>query len=251
LAPRDMKDRYPLHGFNYRPADHSGYTNFWPDSKDSATEVPIVFLHVSPLELLEDTLGAERNITGNAAFLRDSTWKTLYSAPLDTVLRRMMHESDNFCAEQLLLACSAQKFDTMSQAKVIQWVTDSTLKDIPQPLKWFDGSGLSRYNMFTPRSVAYVLRQLWITEKTEFLTSVFPAGGVGGTLAGWYAGEDGKPYVFAKTGTMTAIHCLSGYVRTKSGKLLIFSFMHNNFQERTRLWKQEMQDILREVYLQF
>jgi serine-type D-Ala-D-Ala carboxypeptidase/endopeptidase (penicillin-binding protein 4) len=248
LAPRDMKERYPLHGFNYRPEDHSGYTNFWPESKDSIVDVPMVFLHLSPLELLEDTLGKGRVILEKGARVpRDSTWQILYSTPMDTILRSMMHHSDNFLAEQLLLACSAKKFNLFSQEQVIRWVLDSTLQSLPQPLKWVDGSGLSRYNMLTPRSVSHVLYKLWRTEKPDFLRAVFPAGGVSGTISDWYEGPKGQPYVFAKTGTLSAVHCLSGYVQTKSGKTLIFSFMHNNFQDKNRLWKQEMQKVLREI----
>jgi D-alanyl-D-alanine carboxypeptidase/D-alanyl-D-alanine-endopeptidase (penicillin-binding protein 4) len=54
--------------------------------------------------------------------------------------------------------------------------------------------------------------------------------------------------VFAKTGSLRYVHSLSGYVKTKKGKVLIFSFMHNNFTGSSDPLKKEMQDILKRVY---
>ena len=96
----------------------------------------------------------------------------------------------------------------------------------------------------TPQSIATVLLRLWREQPQEALLSLFPAGGVDGTLSEWYAGKDGKPYVFAKTGSMGSVSCLSGYVRTRRGKMLVFSFMHNHFVGSSREWKEEMQRML-------
>lgn len=174
--------------------------------------------------------------------------KVLYSAPLDTVLRRMMHQSDNFIAEQMLLVCAGQKFDILQQDTIIKWMLDSVLTTLPQRPRWVDGSGLSRYNLISPRDLAQVLLKLWKEQPRDYLLSLFPAGGVNGTVADFYKGKNGKPYVFAKTGGMSGVHCLSGYVVCKSGKTLIFSFMHNNFVGSNRAWKEEMQRVLEMIW---
>jgi D-alanyl-D-alanine carboxypeptidase/D-alanyl-D-alanine-endopeptidase (penicillin-binding protein 4) len=178
-------------------------------------------------------------------------WHTLYSSPIDTVLRRMMHQSDNFIAEQMLLVCSGVKYNLLESDTMIHWMLDSVLANLPQRPKWVDGSGLSRYNLMTPQSLAQVLQKLWSEHPHERILSLFPAGGVAGTLSSWYPGKAGKPYVFAKTGGMGGIHCLSGYISCKSGKTLIFSFMHNNFVGSNRAWKLEMQRILEEIHDSF
>jgi D-alanyl-D-alanine carboxypeptidase/D-alanyl-D-alanine-endopeptidase (penicillin-binding protein 4) len=167
-----------------------------------------------------------------------------FSTPLDTVLRRMMYQSDNFIAEQMLLVCAGQKFDLLEQDTMIKWMLDSVLTSLPQRPRWVDGSGLSRYNLISPRDLAQVLLKLWQEQPHNYLLSLFPAGGVNGTVSDFYKGKNGKPYVFAKTGGMSGVHCLSGYVVTKRGKTLIFSFMHNNFVGSNRAWKEEMQRIL-------
>ncbi len=199
--------------------------------------------------MLADTVHRKEIAPAHNHLVIDSAqqWKYLYSTPLDTVLRRMMHQSDNFIAEQMLLVCAGVKFDLLQQDTMIKWMLDSTLNSLPQPLKWVDGSGLSRYNLMTPQSIAQVLLKLWKEQPRERLFSLFPAGGVSGTIADMYAGKDNKPYVFAKTGGMSGVQCLSGYIVCKSGKVLIFSFMHNNFVGSSKAWKVEMQRILEQI----
>jgi D-alanyl-D-alanine carboxypeptidase/D-alanyl-D-alanine-endopeptidase (penicillin-binding protein 4) len=200
--------------------------------------------------LLADTLGYKVESISHTEhpYHRLFPTETLPSAPTDTVLRRMMHQSDNFIAEQLLLVCSGQKFDVFQPDTVINWALDSVLVAMPQRPRWVDGSGLSRYNLISPRSLAQVLLLLWREQPRTRLLSLFPAGGVSGTISDWYKGQGGKPYVWAKTGSMSGVHCLSGYVSCKSGKVLVFSFMHNHFIGSNRPWKQEMQRVLEEVW---
>jgi D-alanyl-D-alanine carboxypeptidase/D-alanyl-D-alanine-endopeptidase (penicillin-binding protein 4) len=170
--------------------------------------------------------------------------QVLYSTPVDTVYRRMMYQSDNFIAEQLLMVCAGVKFDSLSSSKMIRWTQDSLFKNMPQPVKWVDGSGLSRYNLNTPLNNASLLRQLWQEQPRERLFNLFPAGGVSGTISDLYKIPGKKAWIYAKSGSMTGVQCLSGYLINRHGKVLIFSFMHNNFTAPGRLWKAEMQRIL-------
>ena len=65
-----------------------------------------------------------------------------------------------------------------------------------------------------------------------------------GTIQSWYGKDEGEPYVYAKTGTLRHVHCLSGYLVSASGKTYIFSFMHNNFPDKISELKEEMQTVL-------
>lgn len=170
-------------------------------------------------------------------------WQTIYTIPVDTVYRRMMYQSDNFMAEQLLLVCAGVKFDTLQEDKIICWAQDSLFQSLPQKPRWVDGSGLSRYNLNTPRNNAEILRMLWTEQPHERLFNLFPTGGAAGTLSNWYKSPGGKSYIFAKSGSMSGVQCLSGYLITRQGKVLIFSFMHNNFVGSGKPWKLEMQRI--------
>ena len=154
----------------------------------------------------------------------------------------MMQPSDNFMAEQLLLVCASVKEMPLETNRIIKFAKDSLLQNAPDELVWRDASGLSRYNMFTPNSMAFALTKMYETMDTTTLFDIFPTGGKTGTIRKWYGGT--YPYVHAKTGTMSNNHCLSGYVKTNSGKVLIFSFMNNHYVGSSSPYKREMQRTL-------
>jgi D-alanyl-D-alanine carboxypeptidase/D-alanyl-D-alanine-endopeptidase (penicillin-binding protein 4) len=158
-----------------------------------------------------------------------------------------MHQSDNFIAEQLLLLCAGQKTGILKQDTLIRWAKDSIFSFLPQKIRWVDGSGLSRYNLNTPQNNVAILFRLWQMQPQKRLFSLFPEGGNSGTLKGWYKSKDGTPYIYAKSGSMSGVQCLSGYLITRKGKVLIFSFMHNNFVGSGKAWKTAMQEILEQI----
>ncbi|MNL49544.1 D-alanyl-D-alanine carboxypeptidase DacC precursor [compost metagenome] len=74
---------------------------------------------------------------------------------------------------------------------------------------------------------------------------LFSAGGVDGTLKRAYSKDLGVPFIFAKTGTITSVYCQSGYLITRSGKKLAFSFLNNNFiDEKGSNIRKEMVNIM-------
>ena len=151
----------------------------------------------------------------------------LYSQLSDSLFKPMMHRSDNFYAEQTLLMASNEYIGYMSDEKMIDTILNTALNDIPQRPKWVDGSGLSRYNLFTPQSFVYLLNKM----KNEFglqrLKNILPTGGEG-TLSAYYKKDAG--FIFAKTGTLSNHCALSGFIITKKNKVLIFSVLVNNYQ---------------------
>jgi D-alanyl-D-alanine carboxypeptidase/D-alanyl-D-alanine-endopeptidase (penicillin-binding protein 4) len=173
-----------------------------------------------------------------------ASWKTLSVPMPDTMLRLFMQESDNFLAEQLLLMSSAKQLGYLKTPDIIDYSLKNLLKDLPDAPVWMDGSGLSRQNLFTPRDLVFVLEKLYREYPQNRLFGLFPAGGVSGTIKNWYPGKKGIPYVFAKTGTLSNNNCLSGYLRTNTGRILIFSFMHNHYLGGASPIRQEMQKVL-------
>jgi len=111
-----------------------------------------------------------------------------------------MHRSDNFFAEQALLMASNEYLGVMSDNKIIDTLLKTHFKDLPQKPRWVDGSGLSRYNLFTPQDFVVILNKLKNEFGMERIQAIFPTGNEG-TLTNYYKDLTGK--LFAKTGTLS------------------------------------------------
>jgi D-alanyl-D-alanine carboxypeptidase/D-alanyl-D-alanine-endopeptidase (penicillin-binding protein 4) len=214
---------------------------FFPDATTKAGPwyVPIHFGKGVTAALLADTL--KRPVTevrlplpAQAAVLR--------SVPADSVYKVMMQESDNFLAEQLLLACAMQVGDSLYGETAIRYAKKNLLFDLPDEPRWVDGSGLSRYNLFTPRSIVRLWEKIYTLVPRERLLPLLATGGQAGTIKNYYKAD--KPYVFGKTGTLSNNHCLSGFVVTEKGRTLIFSYMNSNFVSPTHEVRTYMENIL-------
>jgi D-alanyl-D-alanine carboxypeptidase/D-alanyl-D-alanine-endopeptidase (penicillin-binding protein 4) len=179
------------------------------------------------VDLLSDTLKKPILLSKDKPI---SYEKNIKSINVDTVYKRMMYVSDNMLAEQLMLMIGGKFSDTLSTQIGIKYTISKDLADLPQPIKWVDGSGLSRYNLTTPANTVKVLENLYTELNQKRLFSLFPAGGKNGTMKKYY-NDSIEPYVYAKSGSLSGVYNQSGYVYTKSGKWLIFSIMNNNFIE--------------------
>ncbi|GAA4300768.1 D-alanyl-D-alanine carboxypeptidase/D-alanyl-D-alanine-endopeptidase [Compostibacter hankyongensis] len=214
---------------------------------EEAQEVPFVTDggRVSAM-LLEDTL--HRGVlydarAGNS--LPATGWKAVKNIPSDSLYRDMMYHSDNFFAEQVLQMCSMQVFNRIDTHKMIGYMLEHGLKGLPQEARWVDGSGLSRFNLFTPRDMVFVLNRLYREFPHERLYGIFPTGGKG-TLSHLYRDMEGA--IFAKTGSLSNNSALSGYLITRSGRTLIFSLMVNHYICPAATVRLAMERFLREVY---
>src|SRR5690606_8739705 len=208
----------------------------------NTTRVPFVVKDELIRQMLSDAVGKEIQLSTEDL---PKSAKILFSLPSDLVYKRMMEKSDNFLAEQILLMVSSQISNSMSSEKAINYMKSKYLKEMPQDPVWVDGSGLSRYNLFSPKDMVYVLEKLYNEFPTERLFNIFAIGGKTGTLKGNYGGN--PPYVYAKSGTLSNNYCLSGYLITKSGKTLIFSIMNNHYQKENWQVRQKTEELLEYV----
>lgn len=206
-------------------------------------EIPFKANALLVTELLSDTLKGKVSLQEDPLF---KPFKTLYSIPSDSLYKVMMQESDNFVAEQLLLLCAGVLSDSLKPEIAIEFMKRNYLKDLPDKPIWIDGSGLSRFNLFTPRSIVRLWEKIYQQVPKERLFPLLAIGGKTGTIKNAY--KSGTPYIYGKTGTLSNNHCLSGYLITKKGKTLIFSFMSNNHPASSSTIRKEMEQVLRSVY---
>ena len=213
--------------------------------------VPFITSAKLTAELLADTLKREVIIAEN--FPKDLRLKQqIFSQPVDSIYKKMLQDSDNLFAEQLLLMAAGEISDTLHADIVIDHMKQKFLNEMPDDLQWVDGSGLSRYNLITPRNMVWLLEKIYSEVEQERLFELLPAGGVTGTIRNNYKAPEGKPpFVFAKTGTMSNNHSLSGFLVTASGKVIIFSFMNSNYLVPIAEVKARMDHVLRTLYLNY
>ncbi|RIJ42324.1 peptidase S13 [Pontibacter oryzae] len=212
-------------------------------SSKFSTEVPFITSPETVVKLLADTL--KRPVEWLKRPLPENG-KVFYGLPADSVYKRMLQVSDNLMAEQLMALCSGTLSDTLSIERAIDHVKKNYLTDLPDEPVWIDGSGLSSSNMFTPRTIIALLQKLLEERPKEQLLPMLAVGGRPGTFRNIYKAD--VPFVFGKSGTLSHVHNQSGYLITKSGKLLLFSFMNNNYASSTSDIRNEMVRVITEIH---
>jgi len=194
-------------------------------------------------DILSDEIGSKVTLIPSK---KSYKFKEFKSVKYDSLYVRMLEESDNFIAEQLMLQVGREVDSIYSVKKAIDYSLDNYMQNIPQKPRWVDGSGLSRYNLFTPESYVYLLKKMYSEFSQEKILPYFPIGGETGTLKKYYKNE--KTYIYAKSGTLSNNYNLSGYLITKKGTVLIFSFMNNHYQGSSVARKREMENYFLQLY---
>jgi D-alanyl-D-alanine carboxypeptidase/D-alanyl-D-alanine-endopeptidase (penicillin-binding protein 4) len=100
----------------------------------------------------------------------------------------------------------------------------------PESWQIVDGSGLSRRDAVAPEVLVAVLQRMYEASGTSPWMTALPVAGREGTLLGRMKGTPAENNVRAKTGTMSNIRTLAGYVRTGDGEALAFVIMANSFE---------------------
>ena len=171
--------------------------------------------------LLKDHLNLPVHLSNESENLE---WKPLYTIQEELLYRALLQESDNGVAEALLTMISQKRFDEMDIERTIDTLKSEWEEWLPDPLEWADGSGISRYNMITPRTVIAALKKIYYKVGLKQIKNYFPQSGRSGTIKNYNLKN-----VFAKTGTLRHNHNLSGYWISPSGEIYIFSVMVNHF----------------------
>ena len=226
VQPSSYQDKIKITDGFYGRKEFSNVFYFRKDRK-AATEIPMIIDSTLIVNLWSHILPNKISIQKSTENIPSSI---AYSIPSDSLYRRMMEVSDNFLAEQILILASSTFSDTLSSSRVRKYLLENHLKDIKQQPRWVDGSGLSRYNLFTPISLVEVLTKMYKTIPQERLFHLFP-----------YKQFSAKKFIYAKTGSLGNNYNVSGFLITASGKVLAFSFMNNHFKKTNNEIRTQMQ----------
>jgi serine-type D-Ala-D-Ala carboxypeptidase/endopeptidase (penicillin-binding protein 4) len=157
------------------------------------------------------------------------------SAPLLEDLRITAKVSQNLHAELLLRAVGRMRRNVGSfEAGLAEMKTFlGELGIEPVSYNLMDGSGLSRLDLLTPATVVKLLRYMYDSPLREKWISILPVGGQDGTLSSRFGSTPAAGRVYAKTGSLSHVSALSGYLQRADGSWLAFSLLVNNYGGRT------------------
>jgi len=152
------------------------------------------------------------------------------SLPLGEDIRVINKVSQNLHAEMLLRLLGREKGGSGSVAAGLSVVGEFLTEAGVQPEEYmlFDGSGLSRDNLVSPRATVKLLRYAAAQSWGEEFVDSLPRAGVDGTLAYRMQELPRRANVRAKTGSLDHVSALSGYLTTSQGQRLVFSIMANH-----------------------
>lgn len=209
-----------------------------PVSRTASVQNPTSFF----VRGLKQALTASRiDVSGDAVDLDDvetavggdelRVLATHWSPPLSVIAVTLMGVSQNLYAETLLRTLDQDRRPRTAAAgrNVMRETLESWGID-PSRFIVADGSGLSRYNYITARTLVDVLGRMHDDPRhaTPFLATL-PVAARSGTLATRLTGMAAAGNVHAKTGSMSNVRALSGYVTSADGEALAFAVLANNF----------------------
>ncbi|HRH54263.1 MAG TPA: D-alanyl-D-alanine carboxypeptidase/D-alanyl-D-alanine-endopeptidase, partial [Chitinophagales bacterium] len=160
--------------------------------------------------------------------------KNLYthvSSPLSDVVYHTNQKSNNLYAETILKTIGKKQLSDGSRESGTKAVT-TYYKNKGIDLAGMnieDGSGLSRMNVFTTKQMCSILNMEMKEPTFEQFKKSLPIAGKSGTLITVADNTVAAGKVFAKSGSMYKVRSYSGYVQTKSGELLSFCVIVNNY----------------------
>lgn len=165
----------------------------------------------------------------------------LRSPPLLEILRRGLKRSQNLYLQNLLLSVGATE-QARADAPPAGFRDSEgwgihALRDLldrigitPEVSRIVEGTGLSRRDLVTPNAMVRLLVYLAVQPYAAPLRDALPLAGVDGSLAWRMRGTAAAGNVQAKTGSMTGVHSLAGYVTTAGGEHLAFAIMLDNYE---------------------
>ena len=168
----------------------------------------------------------------------EESWKTLQGIESDSLIRYMLEKSDNFLAEQMLLLSTKHLYNSFEIDSLIQ----NHKKELSIKGRWVDGSGLSRYNLISPKELTQILMQLKKENSLNYIQQILPKK----TLS-----IDNIPVDFyGKTGSMSGVYNYVGVVETKKNNEVYLALFQNNAIDGSAL-RSKLKTYLEWVYLHF
>ncbi|MCR8540237.1 MAG: D-alanyl-D-alanine carboxypeptidase [Prochlorococcus marinus CUG1439] len=174
-------------------------------------------------------------------YLKDTTEiNKIYSTPILSLLTLTNSESHNFTAESLFKNAS-NTWNDNDYIKIKIWLEN---KGLPVTNTYFaDASGLSRKNKITTKLVVLFLDKMRYSNDFQSYQSSLSIMGVRGTLAKRFVNSELSGKFFGKTGTLSNVFALSGFLYKNEKPIIISIIQNSNNIDKEKAFK-----LLRDVY---
>mgnify|MGYP002517265755 FL=1 len=221
-ADKSMKDKDP-------------YGEGWCWDDDNPTLSPLLLSRKDQLlpKFYSDLREAGIYLTGSLGEKRkpeESNCIVRRFHTIDQVLMRMLKESDNLYAESMFYQIAASTGNHPATAKSARALIKQLVNKIGldgSRYQFADGSGLSLYNYVSAELEVKLLRYAYHDQNIyNHLLPALPIAGTDGTLRKRMTGAFTRGNVHAKTGTVTGISSLCGYLTAANGHHLCFSIIN-------------------------
>ncbi len=206
------------------------------ESQKDSLSIPFIYDKVDLSGLISSLSAKDVKITTDSEMT--TTWTTLKGIESDSLIKYMLEKSDNFLAEQMLLLNSKDLYHSFEIDSLIQ----NQKKELGIKGRWVDGSGLSRYNLISPKELTQVLIQFKKENSLAYIQKVLPKR----TLNI----DDTTVHFYGKTGSMSGVYNYVGLVQTKKNNEVFFALFQNNALEG-KVLRRRLNAYLKWVYLHF
>lgn len=169
------------------------------------------------------------------------SFANVISLPLPMLITSMLKDSDNLIANAIFKTMGAiylkQQGSWRSGAAAVHYIFLNKLQLNFSKAPLIDGDGASRYNFVTPEHIISLLNKVYYLPYRDMFISALPIAGIDGTLRDRMKDKHLQGRIRAKTGTMTAVSSLSGYLITNHQHTLAFTILINGFVDSDLKYK--------------
>jgi D-alanyl-D-alanine carboxypeptidase/D-alanyl-D-alanine-endopeptidase (penicillin-binding protein 4) len=239
------------------------------DAKPEIIGLPVIDPAEYFLQHLREALAVEKinvvkaSVATHTETTNERELAKIESPPLATLLVETNQESNNLYAEVLLRTLgispgvllstrnpafiTTPTLSTTETAELGLQQMKETLTNLgvnPQSYVLVDGSGLSRQNLVSPEAITQTLKLIAQTPQAATYRASLSTAGVNGTLARRFVNTTAQGNLQAKTGTLTGVSALSGYLNVPGYQPLVFSIMVNQSHESSTIQRQAIDEIV-------
>lgn len=176
------------------------------------------------------------------------------SVALPRLLAQINKESDNFYAEMLLKTAAAERYNTAGSTELGLYIVHDFADEMQMDttkIEMSDASGMASSTLLRAEDLSRLLVLMQNETGFEYYKNSLATAGVDGLLKYRFRSSPLRGRMWGKTGYVSGVRALSGYMNTASNTPLVFSIITNNYTEKTSYIDLIHESILSKIYYKY